>query len=55
MKVINYRIDLLEPTLVTSLQGDPNSAVAFDYLPGSVLRGILIGKYLGSKLSRSQR
>ncbi len=49
MKVINYRIDLLEPTLVTSLQGDPNSAVAFDYLPGSVLRGILIGKYLGSK------
>jgi CRISPR-associated protein Csx10 len=49
MKVIHYRIDLLEPTLVTSLQGDPNSAVAFDYLPGSVLRGILIGKYLDSK------
>lgn len=50
MKVINYRVTLLEPTLVTSLQGDPNSAVAFDYLPGSVLRGVLIGKYLGSKL-----
>jgi len=52
MKVINYRVTLLEPTLVTSLQGDPNSAVAFDYLPGSVLRGVLIGKYLeylGSK------
>src|SRR5438105_4274925 len=49
MKVINYHITLLEPTLVTALQGDPNSAVAFDYLPGSVLRGVLIGKYLGSK------
>lgn len=49
MKVINYRVTLLEPTLVTSLQGDPNSGVAFDYLPGSVLRGVLIGKYLGSK------
>lgn len=49
MKVINYRVTLLEPTLVTALQGDPNSAVAFDYLPGSVLRGVLIGKYLGSK------
>ncbi len=49
MKVIYYRIELLEPALVTSVQGDPNSAVAFDYLPGSVLRGILIGKYLASK------
>src|SRR5437763_1600439 len=49
MKVIQYRIDLLEPTLVTSLLGDPNSGVAFDYLPGSVLRGILIGKYLSTK------
>jgi CRISPR-associated protein Csx10 len=49
MKVITYRIELLEPTQVTSLQGDPNSGVAYDYLPGSVLRGIMIGKYLGSQ------
>ncbi len=49
MKVINYQITLLEPTLVTALQGDPNSSVAFDYLPGSVLRGVLIGKYLASQ------
>ena len=40
MNVINYQITLLEPTLVTALQGDPNSSVAFDYLPGSVLRGV---------------
>src|SRR6266702_3008608 len=46
MKVIKYHVTLREPALVTSVQGDPNSAVAFDYLPGSVLRGILIGKYL---------
>jgi CRISPR-associated protein Csx10 len=49
MKVIHYNIHLLEPTLVTSLQGDPNSGVAFDYLPGSVLCGVLINKYLRSK------
>src|SRR5205807_585423 len=49
MTIITYRVTLLEPTLVTSLQGDPNSGVAFDYLPGSVLRGAFIGKYLGSK------
>lgn len=48
MKVITYRITLLEPTLVTALEGDPNEAVAFDYLPGSVLRGAVIRKYLRS-------
>jgi CRISPR-associated protein Csx10 len=51
MKVITYRVTLLEPVLVTSLQGDPNSAVAFDYLPGSVLRGVWINKHLNSKLA----
>jgi CRISPR-associated protein Csx10 len=43
MKIVTYRVTLLEPVLVTSLAGDPNSAVAHDYLPGSVLRGALIG------------
>lgn len=46
MKIIVYHLELLEPALVTSLQGDPNSAVAFDYLPGSVLRGAIIGRYM---------
>jgi CRISPR-associated protein Csx10 len=46
MKVITYRIELLEPTLVTALQGDPNEGVAFDYIPGSALRGAIIKKYL---------
>ncbi len=46
MKVITYHVTLMEPTLVTALEGDPNEGVAFDYLPGSVLRGAVIGKYL---------
>lgn len=46
MKIVTYRITLLEPALVTSLEGDPNSAVAHDYLPGSVLRGVIIGLHM---------
>ncbi|MBZ5554039.1 MAG: hypothetical protein LAO21_15090 [Acidobacteriia bacterium] len=46
MKVITYHVSLLEPVLVTALGADPNSDVAFDYIPGSVLRGALIGRYL---------
>jgi CRISPR-associated protein Csx10 len=49
MRVITYRITLLEPALVTALQGDPNEGVSFDYLPGSVLRGMIVGKYLRAK------
>jgi len=45
MKVIHYELQLLEPVLVTALQGDPNSAVSFDYIPGSVIRGAVIGAY----------
>ncbi|HEY1349210.1 MAG TPA: hypothetical protein VGF67_06265 [Ktedonobacteraceae bacterium] len=51
MKRITYRVELLEPALVTSLQGDPNSAVAFDYLPGSVLRGLWVSRYLALRSS----
>lgn len=46
MKVLTYQIKLLEPVLVTSLDGDPNSANAYDYLPGSVLRGAIIANYI---------
>lgn len=46
MKGIVYRITLLEPTLVTAVEGDPNSGVAYEFLPGSVLRGVLIASYL---------
>ena len=45
MKVLVYRVTLLEPTLVTALEGDPNSGVSFPYLPGSTLRGVVMAKY----------
>lgn len=46
MKVITYQIKLLEPVLATSLDGDPNSAVSYDFLPGGMLRGLIISRYL---------
>lgn len=46
MKAIRYRITLLEPTLVASFGGAPDSVESFDYLPGSVLRGVFIGSYM---------
>jgi len=49
MKVIAYRITLLEPALLTALEGDPNESVSFNYIPGSVLRGAMIGKYMRAK------
>ncbi|MBS3966900.1 MAG: hypothetical protein KGZ60_06590 [Truepera sp.] len=46
MKAIRYRVTLLEPTLIASFGGAPDSVESFDYLPGSVLRGIFIGNYM---------
>lgn len=41
-------VDLLtrQPVLVSALEGDPNSATSFSYIPGSVLRGALINRYI---------
>jgi CRISPR-associated protein Csx10 len=46
MIAIRYTLKLLEPLLATALQSDPNSAVSYPYIPGSLIRGMLIGKYL---------
>ena len=45
MKVIRYRIYLEQPLLATQILGDPNSSVSFGYLPGSLVRGMLIHRY----------
>lgn len=45
MAVLTYQIRLLEPVLVTKLDGDPNSNISYDYLPGSVLRAALLGRF----------
>ncbi|MCS3924843.1 RAMP superfamily CRISPR-associated protein [Methanosalsum natronophilum] len=47
MKVFTFDVKLLDPVLVNQLAGgDPNSAIGFDYIPGSVIRGALINQYL---------
>lgn len=49
MNVLPLRIFLEQPVLVTRSGGDPNSVVSLDYLPGSLLRGVLIERYLKLK------
>ncbi|MBG0747899.1 MAG: CRISPR-associated protein Csx10 [Planktothrix agardhii KL2] len=46
MKVITFLLETQQPILATSFQGDPNSDVSFPYIPGSMIRGALIGRYL---------
>jgi CRISPR-associated protein Csx10 len=46
MKVITFRLLLEQPLLATQLLGDPNSSVSLPYVPGSLLRGMLIHRYL---------
>ncbi|NOK65502.1 MAG: hypothetical protein GFH25_541182n18 [Chloroflexi bacterium AL-N10] len=43
---IPYVITLQQPLLATALQGEPNSSVSFDYIPGSLIRGMFIQRYL---------
>jgi len=47
MTVLTFVLTAEQPLLMTSLQGqgDPNSSRSFDYIPGSVIRGALIGRY----------
>jgi CRISPR-associated protein Csx10 len=49
MKAIVIDIKTKQPVLATSFQGDPNSDVSYGYIPGSVIRGALIGRYLKRK------
>lgn len=49
MKFISYQIKLLQPVLVTDLEGEPNSSVSLNYLPGSVLRGAVINKFIRAR------
>ncbi len=46
MIALTYRINLIEPALLTALDGEPNSAVSQDFLPGSALRGAVIAALL---------
>ncbi|MEA5519002.1 RAMP superfamily CRISPR-associated protein [Limnoraphis robusta] len=46
MKALTFLLHTQQPILATSLQGDPNSDVSYPYIPGSMIRGVLIGRYL---------
>ncbi|MBM7844805.1 hypothetical protein [Herpetosiphon giganteus] len=43
-----------QPVLVSALDGDPNSANSFGYIPGGVLRGAIISRYLQRQGSERQ-
>ncbi len=45
MKVLTFEVTAIEPLLMARVEGDPNSAVSFPYIPGSVIRGALIDRY----------
>jgi CRISPR-associated protein Csx10 len=47
MPVIVYQLKLDEPAIFSALEGEPNSAVSYDFIPGSAVRGMLIGKFMG--------
>lgn len=49
MKIISYRMTLLEPLLATRLAGDPNSGVSYPYVPGSMVRGAIVAAYMQEK------
>lgn len=46
MKAITFLLHTQQPILATSFQGDPNSDVSYSYIPGSMIRGALISRYL---------
>lgn len=46
MKTIILTLETLQPILATSFQGDPNSDVSYSYIPGSMIRGAIIGRYM---------
>ena len=48
MIALTFTLELQEPLLMTAIEGDPNSAVSLPYVPGSALRGALVGRYLAN-------
>lgn len=52
MIAVTYTVELLEPLLATSLDGDPNTKASHEFIPGSMIRGALINLYLQAKRHR---
>ncbi|PJF38835.1 MAG: hypothetical protein CUN55_16130, partial [Phototrophicales bacterium] len=54
MLAITYQIHLDEPAIFAALEGDPNSAVTYPYIPGSVIRGMIIGRFIQSQRTQNK-
>ena len=54
MKAITFILKAQQPILATSLQGDPNSDVSYAYIPGSMIRGALIRRYMQQEKQEKQ-
>ncbi len=52
MLALTFTLELKEPLLMTAIEGDPNSAVSLPFVPGSALRGALVGRYLAGDKRR---
>jgi CRISPR-associated protein Csx10 len=52
MKAITFSLTTQQPLLATSFQGDPNSDVSYSYIPGSMIRGAVIGRYMNENQLR---
>lgn len=49
MNAITFQIELHEPLLATQIQnGEANSSISYPFIPGSMIRGAIIGRYLAS-------
>ncbi|NMG08858.1 RAMP superfamily CRISPR-associated protein [Brasilonema sp. UFV-L1] len=46
MKIITFSLHTQQPLLATSFQGDPNSDVSYSFIPGSMIRGAIISRYM---------
>jgi CRISPR-associated protein Csx10 len=55
MKAIILTLEAQQPILATSFQGDPNSDVSYSYIPGSMIRGAVIRRYMQQKKLSSLR
>ncbi|MEH2056981.1 MAG: RAMP superfamily CRISPR-associated protein [Nostoc sp.] len=46
MNIITFSLHTQQQLLATSFKGDPNSDVSYSFIPGSIIRGAIIGRYM---------
>ena len=46
MVYLSFDITVEEPAMFAQLEGEPNSAVSYDFIPGSAIRGLFISSWM---------